>query len=100
MKKANILIRFDGTKGKDVSAWLEQVEFAKERFDIDNMAKVIPFFMDREAFEVFKQLAPSGGKNHGRVNKSICCMQVDGIRGILRKEMKDGRDRRSFPHGP
>ncbi|QQP41517.1 Uncharacterized protein FKW44_015920 [Caligus rogercresseyi] len=42
MKIADILLWFDGTKGKDVSAWLEQVELDKDLFEIDNMAKLAP----------------------------------------------------------
>ncbi|QQP51664.1 Hypothetical protein FKW44_013090 [Caligus rogercresseyi] len=38
MKIANILIRFDGTKGKDVSAWLEQVEPLKQEKSVRVMA--------------------------------------------------------------
>ncbi|QQP50304.1 Uncharacterized protein FKW44_011262, partial [Caligus rogercresseyi] len=71
MKIADILPRFDGTKGKDVSAWLEQVELAKELFEIDNMAKVIPFFMDGEAFEVFKQLAPEDKGVEGKIKDAL-----------------------------
>ncbi|QQP52005.1 Hypothetical protein FKW44_003992 [Caligus rogercresseyi] len=59
MEIPDILPRFDGMKEKDVRARLEQMELAaKDLFDIDNMAKMIPFFMDGEAFEVFKPLTP------------------------------------------
>ncbi|QQP48547.1 Hypothetical protein FKW44_008905 [Caligus rogercresseyi] len=60
------------------------------------MAKVIPFLWTGRRLRFsssWLRRIREWRENQGRVNKSICCEQVDGIRGILRKEVEDGRDR-------
>ena len=54
LKVTDVLNRFNGDG--DVSVWLKQVHLAKSLLKLNNLAVVIPLFLDGPAFAVYDQL--------------------------------------------
>uniref|UniRef100_A0A0K2UEU8 Uncharacterized protein n=1 Tax=Lepeophtheirus salmonis TaxID=72036 RepID=A0A0K2UEU8_LEPSM len=50
--------RFDWSE--DINVWIQQAELGKDLLKIEDMAGVVPLFLDRRSFSVFDQLAEKG----------------------------------------
>lgn len=54
VKFSDVVKKFDGTG--DVSKWLEKIELVAKLQKIDDVASMIPLFLDGSAFDVYQQL--------------------------------------------
>ena len=62
-------MRFDGTR--NVSKWIKQAHLAKNLLGLDDLATVMPMFLDGDAFEVYDQLTDDDKNNAGKIEKAL-----------------------------
>ena len=69
MKVTDVLSRFRGDS--DVSVWLKQAHLAESLLKLEDLAVVIPLFLDGPAFAVYDQLGPEEKKDADEIEKAL-----------------------------
>lgn len=69
MKVTDVLSRFGGCG--DVTVWLKQAHLAKELLKLEDLAVVIPLFLDGPAFAVYEQLGTEDKKDAGKIEAAL-----------------------------
>ena len=69
LKVTDVLSRYGGCN--DVSVWLKQAHLAKELLKLEDLAVVIPLFLDGPAFAVYEQLRNEDKKDAGKIEAAL-----------------------------
>ncbi|QQP38158.1 Uncharacterized protein FKW44_018657 [Caligus rogercresseyi] len=82
LKIVDVLTRFNGTG--EVEIWIKQAELAKTLLGIEDLATIIPLFLDGKAFAVYDQLDEEGKKDTGTIFSLIRSIKKNEVdpRGV------------------
>ena len=69
LKITDVLSRFGGES--DVSIWIRQAHLAKDLLKLDDLAVIIPLFLDGSAFAVYDQLSTEDKKSSSRIEAAL-----------------------------
>ncbi|QQP53452.1 Uncharacterized protein FKW44_005946 [Caligus rogercresseyi] len=58
LKIRDVIPKFGGSS--DVSVWIKQVDIAKDLLGLDDLSRIIPLFLEGNAFAVYDQLSEEG----------------------------------------
>ena len=67
----DVVKRFGGGSGEDVAVWLRQLRLAARLRKIDDLATVIPLFLDGAAFAVYEQLCKGEQEDADRIADAL-----------------------------
>ena len=69
LKITDVLSRFGGES--DGSIWIRQAYLAKDLLKLDDLAVIIPLFLDLSAFVVYNQLSAEDKKSFDRKRQPL-----------------------------
>ncbi|QQP56627.1 Uncharacterized protein FKW44_001351, partial [Caligus rogercresseyi] len=55
----------------DVSVWIKQVDIAKDLLGLDDLSRIIPLFLEGNAFAVYDQLSEEGKKDEAVIKQAL-----------------------------
>ena len=69
LKITDVLSRFG--KESDVSIWISQAHLAKDLLKLEDLAVIIPLFLDGSAFAIYDQLSAEDKKSSDRIEAAL-----------------------------
>ena len=71
VKLTDVVKTFTGSGDEDIVTWIEQLEVVAELQEIDDLAPVIPLFLEGPAYDVFTQLPKEERSNEEKVKERL-----------------------------
>lgn len=71
IKLHDVITRFGGGNEEDISVWLRQLKLVAKLQNIDDLAIVLPLFLDGSAFAVYEQLSDSDKENVYKIEQAL-----------------------------